>query len=993
MTGDRTTARLRLAPAAAADPPSRMLADLPPGWHGEVIGPGIEGWESMAEAGRDRALRLEGLPAWLRLELAWMAHWQHRDGLKVSVNVCNQLASLLAWAPGAGHMLPQSLAWADKQDLLRLHGTWFHARHGRLPAAAGGRRAKLERLLGYPRLALAARLHDGAWWELDTWHPRCDPRIPLRPREPCRSVGCSPGEARLPWVKNAIKWHLSVLLESGALTWSTLTCQRSPALLRFARWLESLAEPAAAIGDPQQAGVFAAAFRRWAGDPAHRSSAGRPPAAVSAGKVNLDLWSAAGLMAFLTDHRQEAGQILGPSPWDELTDVHPAIWLRQRTRIRRRELLTDETRYVDDHALAQITACLSALGEPADRTITVTTGGSTRVLPGQDDPQLMRMLLLQILTGRRASEICLCPFDCLSPAASSAAGGDAVARFRYGQSKIDAAPDTILVDAETVAVIEEQQRWLRRCFPGRDLPHLFPQRRANAHGAKPYGNSNYGRALAQFSELAQITDSAGHPVKLSHTHRFRHTRLTKLAELGLPVHVLQRYAGHYAGDLVKLIMLGDCLVEAGQQSVEDFLAPGLALGGGVVALLFEGGAELDGGLEERARFADGLEVAVQADGAGAVAVAEHPLVHFGAEFAHLGALGAGGQVLRGVVEGLDLLRHREVFLGHGAVGDAGIHHGHPHRSMAEKGGYRLEAHAPVDGLGGQRVPEPVRADVADPGGAGGLGDGPVDAALPDALAVLGEQVRGAQAGGPCGEPGVEEVFELGVQRDVAVGAELAERHVEPVGGADLHDGVDGEVEELAFAQAGAGQEFHGQADERVGVGAGGLQQLGERAVVQEAGQRLVAQRQVAGEHQHRGGDVAAVPLGEPLEAGAQGAEVLGEADLGQFPAAGRWPAGQVQLVGLDVAAAKVGDAGRPLGRCRPASRRTRAARPRRAPWSRLAATGAPGRCSRPGWTPAAAAPMPTARPVQPSGQGWSCGERCRARRGGTRWSAIRTVPR
>ncbi len=68
--------------------------------------------------------------------------------------------------------------------------------------------------------------------------------------------------------------------------------------------------------------------------------------------------------------------------------------------------------------------------------------------------------------------------------------------------------------------------------------------------------------------------------------------------------------------------------------------------------------------------------------------------------------------------------------------------------MSQKGGYRLQAHAPVDRLGGQRVPEPVRADVADPGGLGGLGDGPVDAALADALAVLDEQVGGAQAGGP-----------------------------------------------------------------------------------------------------------------------------------------------------------------------------------------------------------------------------------------------------
>ena len=33
-------------------------------------------------------------------------------------------------------------------------------------------------------------------------------------------------------------------------------------------------------------------------------------------------------------------------------------------------------------------------------------------------------------------------------------------------------------------------------------------------------------------------------MRLNHTHRFRHTKLTRLAELGLPVHVLQRYAGH-----------------------------------------------------------------------------------------------------------------------------------------------------------------------------------------------------------------------------------------------------------------------------------------------------------------------------------------------------------------------------------------------------------------------------------------------------------------
>jgi hypothetical protein len=50
--------------------------------------------------------------------------------------------------------------------------------------------------------------------------------------------------------------------------------------------------------------------------------------------------------------------------------------------------------------------------------------------------------------------------------------------------------------------------------------------------------------LREFSNIVQIIDSQDRPVRLSHTHRFRHTRLTRLAELGLPIHVLQRYAGH-----------------------------------------------------------------------------------------------------------------------------------------------------------------------------------------------------------------------------------------------------------------------------------------------------------------------------------------------------------------------------------------------------------------------------------------------------------------
>lgn len=101
-----------------------------------------------------------------------------------------------------------------------------------------------------------------------------------------------------------------------------------------------------------------------------------------------------------------------------------------------------------------------------------------------------------------------------------------------------------MVDQEVVAVIEEQQQWVRTLFPDLEPEYLFLQRLGNRRGGKPYPSGTYTWMLREFSDRVKITDSKGRAVHLSHTHRFRHTKLTKLAELGLPVHVLQRYAGH-----------------------------------------------------------------------------------------------------------------------------------------------------------------------------------------------------------------------------------------------------------------------------------------------------------------------------------------------------------------------------------------------------------------------------------------------------------------
>jgi hypothetical protein len=538
---------IRLQPASPATDygPAQLLSDLPSEWRGEVIGPGIDTWVERAETGRAAHLRLGVLPTGIRAELAWMAHWQFRDGCKVAVSEYNIAATIFRWMIETNRYTPDSVLSIDAKTFIREHSVWFESRRGRLPGNTCT--AELRRVLyGYPRHALTARLNDQPWWALDEWIPRCDPRIPLRDREPLRSERVRPGQARISWIRSAIKWYLGTALEAGTLTWSTIV-GGGIELLMFDRWLSSLSDPTAVCSDVSGAGSLAAAFRQWVSEPANRERAPvKRSKRPSTRAVNGSLRAVVALMEFIANHSDECRSVIGPSPWDDLTDAHPLIWRKQITRARTGPLLNDE-HYVDDHALGQIVASLQVLGADPAEKVTVPIGGCDRELAGFGDPQTMRILLLQILTGRRASEICMCDFDCLSAPSTRAvavAEGDPVARFGYAQTKIAGAPDAILVDEEVVAVIQEQQQAVRDRYPGSTHRYLFPQRNANDHGDKPVSRANYGRALRRFSKLVEIRDSKGRVVQLSRTHRFRHTRLTRLAELGLPVRVLQRYAGH-----------------------------------------------------------------------------------------------------------------------------------------------------------------------------------------------------------------------------------------------------------------------------------------------------------------------------------------------------------------------------------------------------------------------------------------------------------------
>ena len=148
-----------------------------------------------------------------------------------------------------------------------------------------------------------------------------------------------------------------------------------------------------------------------------------------------------------------------------------------------------------------------------------------------------------------------------------------------------------------------------------------------------------------------------------------------------------------------------------------------------------------------------------------------------------------------VVERFDLFGDGEVLICDGLVGDPGVDHGHRERLVAEQRGDGFDAHAPVDGLGGQGVAELVGGDVTDAGVDGDAAEGVGDTQFGDGPAVLEQKPFAAQAGRPIvRDPVVEEVLELGGQGNVAVVVELPDGNPQPVGRTDLHDGVDGEAE-------------------------------------------------------------------------------------------------------------------------------------------------------------------------------------------------------
>jgi integrase len=524
---------------------ARLWASVPPGFRLPRLSPDtVPARYRGGFAGDGKsypAVDVSALPEPMRQEVTWCMFRIIELGGRVQMPGTVMLARRLTEiAAGRGDRAPWSLTDLPARAWLQQIPLAVHRRRGRLPAPSSvmQMRQVLLRFLWLLDLAYDTR----PWWQRESWHPVEDPRIPVRQHEPLGRQAIHFHRITEPWLRRAAQWHGKVGLETGALRWSTLN-QRVFALTVLNDFLAARGIRGPRLdADPARVRQLMLEFLGHV----RASRASRGPTKgqpVSPAHAKTVLVHAEQFYLFMHDHKDEAAAATGEPGWAGLGAGHAGFYRpRELPRPGRRDPGRD---VIGDTAMAKIMAGIGRLGEPAGEG-------------GLGDPQAMRIMMLQARLGRRISEILMLDPDPLLPLAAgpaAAAEPDAMtARLRYQQTKIDGAPDTILVDAEVVAVIREQQDWAagwlaEHAAPGARPRYLFLGLLFNRNADRPYVSATLHRALTELARRLDIRDSAGRLVDFQRTHRFRHTRATSLLNAGVPIHVVQRYLGTpVAGD-------------------------------------------------------------------------------------------------------------------------------------------------------------------------------------------------------------------------------------------------------------------------------------------------------------------------------------------------------------------------------------------------------------------------------------------------------------
>jgi len=470
---------------------------------------------------------LSQLPEPMRREVAWCVFRIIELGGKIPTPSLSMLVRRVGEviADRAGQA-PGSLLELSGRDWCQAIGHAVHRRTGRLPGAATMRniRALLTRMM---RLLVTAS-DTGPWWQLDQWNPTEDTRIALRDHEPMGRYSVRFDRIGTPWLRRGLQWHAKVGLDTAVLSWSTVH-RRIVAVNEFDAFLDGRQTDGPRLA-ADAAGVralmldFLGHLRAREVTRGRRTGQRLTPASVQRLASDVEQF-----YLFMADNKDAAAAALAEPGWLLLGPGHTGFYRRGELGGKQRPQL--ERDVIDDDAMTQIMAGLGLLGAAVEHG-------------GFGDEQAMRITMLVALLGRRISEICLLDRDPLLPRLPAAAAQpdpvghrDAqapVAKLRYQQTKIDGAPNTILVHAEVVAIIREQQDWADRFFaargaPGKTPKYLFLAAQMNRNGDRPYSDRTLRNLLTELATRLDVRDNAGAVVDFNRTHRFRHTVATNLS--------------------------------------------------------------------------------------------------------------------------------------------------------------------------------------------------------------------------------------------------------------------------------------------------------------------------------------------------------------------------------------------------------------------------------------------------------------------------------
>jgi integrase len=157
-----------------------------------------------------------------------------------------------------------------------------------------------------------------------------------------------------------------------------------------------------------------------------------------------------------------------------------------------------------------------------------------------EDAATRHLVVVLIETGLRASDACNLSIDAV---VDDSVGWPCL---RFYNSKVRT-EQLVPLSPKAAIAVRTQCEIVRRDWPA-GTRFLFPRERANPDGTLPFSYATLESRLRRWQSDIDVRDDSGRPFRAT-CHQFRHTLGTRMINLGVPEHIIQRLLGHASAEM------------------------------------------------------------------------------------------------------------------------------------------------------------------------------------------------------------------------------------------------------------------------------------------------------------------------------------------------------------------------------------------------------------------------------------------------------------